>query len=206
MNLGGGGSGVQIPTFLSDVTEGPCWPLVSWAGRESGGRGRTHHNSSAQADNLAPHGAGNHVSIADGQERDRDQPQCVREVPRGVDSLPMGKEDLVLKPQPGDKGGEEEEVYPQHRAFSCHTLNTKKHLDRRPEILPSSLLCGLSQMLNHSGLQRINLGRADPGADPSLWASSPWELQITLLRGLRIGYPVYQMFTSQFITVAKLQL
>lgn len=70
--------------------------------------GSTHHDSGAQADNLAPHGARYHVPIANGQECDRNQPQCVCEVPRGIDSLPMGKENLVLKPQPGGVG----EVYP----------------------------------------------------------------------------------------------
>lgn len=63
--------------------------------------GSTHHDSGAQADNLAPYGARHDVPIANGQECDGYQPQCICEVSRGVDSLPTGKGNLVLKPQPG---------------------------------------------------------------------------------------------------------
>lgn len=55
-----------------------------------GGAGGTHHDTRAETHNLAPHGARHHVPVADGQERDRDEPQCVRQVPGGIHCLPTG--------------------------------------------------------------------------------------------------------------------
>lgn len=61
-------------------------------------RGCTHHDPGAEADNLAPHRAGHHVPVADGQESDGDEPERVGKVSSGINSLPVGKGELVLKP------------------------------------------------------------------------------------------------------------
>lgn len=63
-----------------------------------GPRGIAHHDSRAEADDLAPHGTRYHIPVADGQEGDGDQPQRVRKVPGGIDFLPAGKGRLVLNP------------------------------------------------------------------------------------------------------------
>lgn len=122
----------------------------------------THHDSSAQADDFAPHGARYHVPIADGQECDWDQPQCVCEVSRGIDSLPMGKGNLVLRRQPGGAGV----VYPppQHSSSPFPTLNPKRHLDRKPKMLAFSLLCDLAQTLKsrNPGLASSRVSSRDP--------------------------------------------
>lgn len=109
------------------------------------GWGGTHHDSSAQADDLAPHGARYHVPIANGQECDGYQPQCVCEVPGGIDSLPMGKGNLVLRPQPGGAGAP---------APTSPLLIQRGTRMESQKCRSFSLPCDLAQMFSHSVLQK----------------------------------------------------
>lgn len=90
--------GLQTPKFPGVSLSASVGSMVSWG---PGGEqcavqeslsGCTHHDPSAEADNLAPHGAWHHITVANGQECDGDQPQCVRKVPGGIHGLPIGEE------------------------------------------------------------------------------------------------------------------
>ena len=90
--------GVQTPMFPGVYLRASVGSMVSWGLRDEQCAiqeplsGCTHHDASAEADNLAPHGAWHHIAVANGQECDGDQPQCVRKVPRGIHGLPIGEE------------------------------------------------------------------------------------------------------------------
>ena len=90
--------GVQTPMFPGVYLRASVGSMVSWGLRDEQCAiqeplsGCTHHDASAEADNLAPHGAWHHIAVANGQECDGDQPQCVRKVPGGIHGLPIGEE------------------------------------------------------------------------------------------------------------------
>ena len=76
--------GSRHPSFLGVSLSVLVGSVVSWGpGDEQCGikagslSGCTHHDPSAEADNLAPYGTRHHVPVADGEECDGDQPQCV---------------------------------------------------------------------------------------------------------------------------------
>lgn len=81
---GTGAVGDQMPQFWKVSLTARAGSGVSWgqgmASLEEGWGpwgGCTHHDSSGEADDLAPRGAWHNVPVADGQEGDGDQPQSV---------------------------------------------------------------------------------------------------------------------------------